>query len=267
MAQLLPPELLQRIVSLLPEDDDRKVALAVCRNWHAAVAAAPGCWPTIDLCGHLPVADEADVPALADYGLEGLVWYDSDRALSNLGTVAAVPRRAQRVRLRGFWSTVRAPALAHLPCLLVPACLPASQEGSSPLALHHMSRGPCRLPHLRPNTLYGHLALLPAGLTRLELACRRCGPLPAALERFTALQELALMGNGAEVDWAGRGAAGVLAQLTVLCLDAIRSQQLREPGTAVLGIPHGEPSAWKAVGGPGGGFAAAPARGNPRLQL
>ena len=119
MAQLLPPELLQRIVSLLPEDDDRKVALAVCRNWHAAVAAAPGCWPTIDLCGHLPVADEADVPALADYGLEGLVWYDSDRALSNLGTVAAVPRLGLLVD--GTGPRPCPSALSARACL--PACL------------------------------------------------------------------------------------------------------------------------------------------------
>jgi len=61
--------------------------------------------------------------------------------------------------------------------------------------------------------------MLPAGLTHLELECRCSGPLPAALQHFTGLQELSLTGNGAEVDWACRGGAAALAKLTRLCLD------------------------------------------------
>lgn len=82
----------------------------------------------------------------------------------------------------------------------------------------HLRASPC-FPAPQPHTLFGHLALLPAGLTRLELSCRCGGPLPAALQRFTALRALVVSGNGAEVEWGCRGGAAALARLSTLHLD------------------------------------------------
>lgn len=108
MAAALTPELLQLIFSFLDDDDDRIAALGVCRTWHAAMAANPGVWPTVELWAHIPAALQADLGNVAEMGPAGLLWLDSCNCLSRntLGRVAAVPPRTERVRLRGFEETV-----------------------------------------------------------------------------------------------------------------------------------------------------------------
>ncbi len=105
-AQSLNAELLQHIFALLSDDQDRKAALAVCRSWHAAAAANPCVWPVVELWGHYAAPLQADLSFVAEAGPAGLLWLDSYNAASNLEGVAAVPARAQRVRLRGFRETV-----------------------------------------------------------------------------------------------------------------------------------------------------------------
>ena len=56
-------------------------------------------------------------------------------------------------------------------------------------------------------------------LEHLELAAWCSGPVLAALARFKRLRTLIISGNGAEIDWQGRGAAAVSSKLRQLRLD------------------------------------------------
>lgn len=65
----------------------------------------------------------------------------------------------------------------------------------------------------QPDLIIGCLAVLPSVLTCLEIDSLATGPLPAALQRFTALRSLSLPGDTAGVDWDSGAAAAAVAPL------------------------------------------------------
>lgn len=68
---------------------------------------------------------------------------------------------------------------------------------------------------MQPDLLCAVLAVLPPGLSSLEIRASRCaGPLLGLIgQRFTQLARLALDGNAARINWAARGVTAVVPVL------------------------------------------------------
>lgn len=201
----------------------------MCKAWHAAFAADPSLWPTAVVrgVGHL----EAHEVENLKWSRAGSCATDDKTRASVLSEAADVSRRAQAVRLDRFGLQVGCGSLWGLRSgrFRQGACRPAAVlafgagRGGKPLgtlraalrvAWPHAAPPPS--PPLQPDLLIGCLAVLPPGLTRLEVVGRATGPLPAALQRFTALRALTLAGDTADVDWGGRGSAAAAPALAPL---------------------------------------------------
>ena len=91
------------------------------------------------------------------------------------------------------------------------------------------------------------LAVLPPHVAHLELATSCEGPLLAALARFKRLRTLDISGNGAGINWSGRGAAAVVPKLRRLRLDCRNlrgmERQIEEHGTYPAPFLHDHESA------------------------
>ena len=72
-------------------------------------------------------------------------------------------------------------------------------------------------------TVLAALAVVPLlcmeHLEHLELAAWCSGPVMAALSRFKRLRTLHISGNGADIDWQGRGGVNVAPKLRQLTVD------------------------------------------------
>jgi hypothetical protein len=66
------------------------------------------------------------------------------------------------------------------------------------------------------------LAVLPPGLSELQLASRCSGPVLTALSRFRRLQTLTVSGDASGVHWSAPGSAPVMPKLRSLQLDYSR---------------------------------------------
>lgn len=90
--------------------------------------------------------------------------------------------------------------------------------------LPRMAANSCHLCNcLQPMLVHAVLAALPTSVRHLVLQVDCRGPLLNLLRRFPQLDSVAIgyrqEGNGADVQWAGRGAAAVLPKLTALRLN------------------------------------------------
>ncbi|PRW60833.1 F-box domain containing [Chlorella sorokiniana] len=178
----LPADLFLHVVGLL-EDSDRVSVLLSCKGWNAALSAAPRLMPTTVIKGFGAV-----VPELKD----DLPNYSEYNELAV--RQAAVQSQQQRARV-----------------LETAAAL---SPGTGRVKLTRFDD--------QPDMVAGVLALLPASLLSLELDTPCSGPVLAAAGRFSQLEQLAIPGNAAAIDWRMHPRAAVrrsLGYLTRLRLD------------------------------------------------